>query len=517
MSDRHKMLNHALGARGEAIHVRRNAVPLRVVAIGDIKLGSGSRVDLRFVANRTLPRMAHRNLAIVFAVIVVLRLFDMIHLQEMKSQSSLYDYLLMAVLFLLGVAAYALRQAQRAAFLIVVILLLLGMITSSSLWALMLAIVSVLIVLLAPDILILPRQWIERTSERQPEGLRRAQLQRLAYQMSRTRYSALATLLMYCAVCPVLFYAQHLFMRVGDAEAVYHYTQPALMTLALIVSLLLPWYECYCRAPGFGRMEREENGDVTLQSTAFARRVHGLDTGTLSITHSEAKRLLHYLPLSFEGEQKYGMETYERLSLQSLLDPHDTAHADRTDREKAAFEKSLARLFLRKEIENTPAVMTFAVVSCVMPGVVFLILCTIMKLATTMELTVAGVVWTLLALLQIYKVLRYLPFALRIDIEDEQVVEAPVLEDRAERDALNATLIKKCRDLITVSGGILLGVVVAVVLGLLGIDSARVDAREDCLLFEACGPKATPDKQQGKNQNASDDTDKADTTDTTSQ
>lgn len=449
---------------------RRDDVPLRVVAVGDHDLCPNAQVKLRFTASPTLARAAHRNLAIVFALIVILRLFDLAHADALRNGGTLAPLWPLA----LGAVAYAVTRFQMRSLYRAILIVA---ITALASVAVAMAALAVVLVFIAPALSpLLADEFEIRASERSTaedgrpvSGHARWRLLRGADWLRRRDVSPWFTMSAYLLVWPCLILAQRM-LSPGTTGML----QPTLLMVAFLGALLVPWHQCYRRAPSFGDMERGSDDEVSLKSTAF-------DNATVDLSTEEAGTIIEAMHARTERGRD-GWEIVLRL-LGSDAAVSDEG-ADTRARER---QVSLSRLFLRREIENTPAVATFAAASCVMPGVTFLTLCIVMQLASTMELAIAGAAWAIWSLAQLYEILRTLQFSLKLDERDESVLEVPVLAGTFERDRLNRRLPIRCKQLITMSGGLLLGVAVTVILGLLAVDGTRQGwPRDACMLFERC-------------------------------
>lgn len=461
--------------RAQQNRQRRENVPLRLVAVGSTKLEPPAQIKLKFTASRQLAYNAHANLAGVFSLLVGLRLIDILQKATINGSgavSAWFSIGLVVIIVLVLMLKALLRQRPRVIFLSTLSVLTVGVMLVVTPWA-VLPTVSVLLVHAAPHI----PNWVRAS--------RKWLILRAGFKAHRMKsfeaewLGCVPTFCAYLVAALLLLPAHNQFLSdetVSDGIPL----KPFLLALSLIVALLVPWIICYRSAPGFGELEwfGSNKNKARLHSTAFDLPIE--------LWPSEAHMIFETL-----HDRAKDRFSFILVVVKDLLNPERRIpSAASTVIDGDAKQASLSRIFLRREIDRTPAVATFASAASIMPGLALLILCMIFQIATTVELAVVGMGWAVYSVRSIYDMLRGIPLSLKIEEDDERALAVPLIRSQSERETLNSDLDDKFQMLVKLVGGLVFGIAVAVLLGLLAIDAARTDwPRNDCLLFERCAPE----------------------------
>jgi len=453
---------------------RRENVPLRLVAVGSTRLEPPAQIKLKFTASRQLAYNAHANLAVVFSLLVGLRLIDIWQKAIIDGAGTVSAWAITGLVIAIG-SALALksifRHMPRGTFLGI-----LSVLAIVAMWFVMpLAILPTVAVLLVhaaphtPQLMRVSRKWLVLNA-----GVRASWVK----PMRGEWWGCLTTFTAYLMAALFLILSHNQLSGNGTVPDGIPF-KPLLMGGALIFALLVPWIICYRSAPGFGELEwfGSNKNKARLHSTAFK--------DPIELWPSEAHMIFETL-----HDRTKDRLSFIQVVVKDLLNPErQIPSAASTVIDGDAKQTSLSRIFLRREIDRTPAVATFASAASVMPGLVLLILCMIFQIATTVELAVVGMGWAAYSVRSLYDMLRGISLSLMIKQEDERALAVPLIRSRSERKRLNDDLDKKFQMLIKLVGGLVFGIAVAVLLGLLAIDAARTDwPRNDCLLFESCTP-----------------------------
>gem|GEM_PF-3103295 len=475
--------------------VRKNSL-LRLVAVGDVGLAPGRRLDIRFAPSPVLMKGMHRNFAVTICALVAFRFLT--YMQPFARQDKWPE----------GLANITTGKTVLFFAVLVAFFFLLWAARFVNVW------LSRIFQKMCQRSAPLHHEPASRDrrrragDEEQPRWHKtyitsfqlwwRMGTVKIAYLLERNWVGGLSTLFAYMAAIALLAWAHGMQVTNGNA-----WFAPVVVLCSFVFALFSPVVWLYTGAVRrFGRIEMyddsREKGRFYSSSLIFARRNRkrghaAPDPGRGMARPNHVDLWREDIELILAGTHDRCGHTakdraYQRILCMEILIPgrkSQYGEALAIDGDNA--QARLARTFQRLELQEGSTNLVGALIATLGPGAIFLVAMMAFEIFTTMEIALAAMVWAGLSATEIAEQRRQLSRVLRLGIGDDDGGLPPVfILPKAYRQQLNDNLNDEAAKFFNVVLGVLGGAVVGLFLGLLAIDAARSDSRVSCLLFESC-------------------------------